>query len=936
MPDAVLLDYMIAKLSREGRREWLPLVTHAEDTCAVITRLWSDWLSEGVRSLLIDHMGDDKTALAYLKLAALLHDVGKATPDFQHKILKAASGQSSDMAKQMEERIRLASGEGLPDGFATGFPHALLSQAIALDQGLPDGFASLLGAHHGRTTEVNDLKSVAAHPMNAYGESTDAWSAMHRKLVCMACQTADFPSPDAIPVLPQPLLLLLSGLLIMADWIASNAVWFPLIPIEQERPAISSEARAAAAWARINLPAPWQSDADALEDIRLLFDEDRFGFDEPNAMQTAVLNTVMDTPNPGILILEAPMGGGKTEAALAAAEVLAAKTGRSGVFFALPTQATSNGIYPRLERWADAIAKQAGEGHTIRLVHGAAHLNPDYEKLRMFNGHADVCEDEEGDDTERQSADQRKQNKGVSVNTWFEGGKKALLADFVVGTVDQLLMAALKRKHLMLRHLGLADKVVIIDECHAYDTYMNVYLERALSWLGVYRVPVIILSATLPAERRAHLLRAYLGKSVTIPQEVQNTLTYPLLTYSSGKDVRTRELPREGINRTVTLCPIKADELTGTVQSLMEDGGCMGIIVNTVERAQTVASNLKKLYPNEDIRLLHSRFVMADRIKKEKALQIAVGKHHAGGNRPERCIIVGTQVMEQSLDIDFDVLLTDLCPIDLLLQRLGRLHRHPLTPRPAARREAVCYVIGADEDNTEEGQILYKACTAVYSEYLLLMTRKALPEQVCIPKDIPRLIREVYEGDGAFPEESEAYQTKNKEQKNKAKAFLLPQSNMKLSAMIPATLNGILYASQNSADEYDAEAAVRDTVASLEVIALWKDADGQLRTLGNDRIIPLDRTLPTFRMMAGERLRLPAKLCKWYGHGHEHEVDMNLIHALEDITAREVPWWQESSLLCGELLLLFDENRTAPCREYIVTYDPFLGMYSQKRKDETE
>ena len=162
------------------------------------------------------------------------------------------------------------------------------------------------------------------------------------------------------------------------------------------------------------------------------------------------------------------MGAGKTEAALVCAEILAAKTKRTGVFFALPTQATSDGIFPRLLDWIKNL--DTDSVHAIELAHGKAQFNEDYQALRLFGGDANVGEDEDD---------------GVIVHQWFGGPKKTLLADFVAGTIDQLLLAALKQKHVMLRHLGLAGKVVVIDECHAYDAYMGQYLYRALNWLGV-------------------------------------------------------------------------------------------------------------------------------------------------------------------------------------------------------------------------------------------------------------------------------------------------------------------------------------------------------------------------------------------------------------------------------------------------------------------
>ena len=252
------------------------------------------------------------------------------------------------------------------------------------------------------------------------------------------------------------------------------------------------------------------------------------------------------------------MGVGKTEAALAAAEVFAGKCGSGGLFFGLPTQATANGIFPRIRTWAEeqvAVQGESKEKLSIRLAHGKEELNQDYADLLEagkgeFTGDACIGEDED---------------QALVVHSFFRGRKQVLLSDFVIATVDQILMAALKQKHLMLRHLGMAGKIVIIDEVHAYDAYMNVYLERALCWLGAYHVPVILLSATLPASRRIDFVDAYLNTSKREIREREKRFTqgeeadwrysraYPLLTWTDGKEVHQKGLQLQSASRSVAI-----------------------------------------------------------------------------------------------------------------------------------------------------------------------------------------------------------------------------------------------------------------------------------------------------------------------------------------------------------------------------------------------
>ena len=175
-----------------------------------------------------------------------------------------------------------------------------------------------------------------------------------------------------------------------------------------------------------------------------------------------------------------------------AVEQLAEKTGRSGMFFGLPTQATSNGIFPRVRQWLERVEEEAFEKASLRLAHGKSSLNEEFSSLAT-----NISPDDERD-------------ASVIVNDWFGGRKTSALDDFVVGTVDQFLLVAWKQKHLALRHLGFSKKVVVIDEVHACDAYMNQYLTKAIRWMAAYGVPIVILSATLPAERREEVIRSYL------------------------------------------------------------------------------------------------------------------------------------------------------------------------------------------------------------------------------------------------------------------------------------------------------------------------------------------------------------------------------------------------------------------------------------------
>ena len=184
---------------------------------------------------------------------------------------------------------------------------------------------------------------------------------------------------------------------------------------------------------------------------------------------------------------------------------------------------------------------------------------------------------------------------------------------------------------------------------------------------------------------------------------------------------------------------LEEDNLGDTLSELLSEGGCAGIICNTVKKAQYIAQCMEMYFGEDCVRLLHSCFLSFDRVRKEQELRDLLGPQE--DHRPDKLIVVGTQVMEQSLDVDFDVLFTEICPMDLLLQRIGRLHRHNRKKaRPTRLQEATCYVMGIQDALTFD-----KGSTAVYGEYLLMKTQAFLTQRLILPDDIPRLVQQVYE-----------------------------------------------------------------------------------------------------------------------------------------------------------------------------------------------
>ena len=929
------------KKEKDGIFYWLSLKRHLEDTREIMGLLWEHWLSEGQRAYITKSMKvEEDEAKSLAMFIGAIHDIGKATPAFQ---IQRGFQNSEDLDLLLMEKLEREGFSGIKDLELTDrgkTPHAYAGEVICRLAGINRGIASIIGAHHGVPMKENySLTSfVEAYTANFYQEEKEdspickKWKATQEELLSWALENCGYKNVEDLPRCPKPTQLLLSGLLIMADWIASNEEYFPLFSLQNEvdhelddatvnqedrkKEETQISERVESAWLKWTQNQTWE--ATQLFDAKQAY-QNSFHF-MPRDFQEKVFTEIAGAEDIGLVILEAPMGCGKTEAALMTAEQLAGKQQCAGVFFGLPTQASSNGIFPRVESWVDSLGQENQEKLSLRLSHGKAALNEEFQTLsRNYS---------EGIDPDGEKT------KYVYVNEWFSGRKKAMLDDFIVGTVDHLLLMALKQKHLMLRHLGFSKKVVIIDEVHAYDAYMGQYLYMVLQWLGAYKVPTIILSATLPIERRKDLMKYYLKGRGIKEKDIGNfdflkTESYPLLTFSKGSEVESFSDFQEEKEKKVTLYQLEEENLVDTVKSLGKNGAVIGIIVNTVGRAQRITKDLLEAFPEEEVHLLHSRFIDTDRIKKEEELLKKIGKN---AERPKRFIVVGTQVIEQSLDIDFDLMISDLCPADLLIQRIGRLHRHKIE-RPKEHSEAKLYLMGTSENLDFE-----TGAKRVYGDYLLIKTQCALGNSISIPKDISPLVQEVY-GDKdpslapelltKYEESKEKQEAVLKKQKMKAKGFRLDKPKLECSDDI--SLDGLLDNDLPIDSEELFQAKVRDIGSSIEVIAVKKYGAGYGLFQEKKDISEELSKASIARKLACQTLRLGESIIHMERE-KEDDKEEGLIRYLEDYNRRELPEWQNEAWLKGSLGLIFDENNDFPLQNIVLHYDEKFGLQWHKKE----
>jgi len=772
------------KASRSDPEAYHLLPYHCLDVAAVMQTLlrrnplWMDRIR-------IPLDVDEKALVRLLCYMAALHDIGKFSDDFQcarPDLLYHFRGVSSRAAYHIrhDALTALAWREIVwPVIWKAGW---LCAETERDEYGWRDDvLGTLTGAaagHHGKPVETREPSGVVARVETHFTPENRAAVedfARTSASFLIATEAPLVQDSKGLPDNARAVSWLLAGLIVLADWIGSNQAFFPfsqdVMPLDEYWEVCALPRAENAVTACGVVPAA----PSGRHGMSLLFPK----ISRPSPLQQLAERLPLGD-GPQLIVIEDLTGAGKTEAALVLAQRLINSGATQGLYMGLPTMATANAMFKRIHEVHRRLFAE-DETPSFVLAHSHRDLSRLFRKLRtsVTSAH-DANEDEE--------------DGALTGQAWLsDNRKKALLASVGVGTVDQALMAVLPAKHQSLRLLGLSRNVLIVDEVHACDTYMHRLLRGVLQFQAALGGSAILLSATLPRRMRRELVESFCdGLKESAPLLEKNG--YPLLTHVRGAGEPEVEFePRLDSPRAVQVRFVsQVEQVVATIKAAAVSGRCACWIRNTVQDA-IEAVELLRAADLSLIDLFHARFAMGDRLETEERVLARFGETSRQQERAGR-VVVATQVVEQSLDVDFDVMVTDLAPIDLIVQRSGRMCRH-------ARDLAGNRVQGPDKRGTPRLCVLapdfapsptrdwfkdfLPGAAAVYPNHgQLWLTAKLLAErgEIRTPDDARLLIEGVYGNDAqeAIPDALAGVQA-DCEGERMAQATIAEQNKLKLN-----------------------------------------------------------------------------------------------------------------------------------------------------------
>lgn len=666
------------------------LIDHMLETGIVTECLIdADGMYRPVLSRLSEITGCDNNKLsAKIVFICAIHDIGKAYPIFQ--------GRDAETLEILRRKnLNQAS-------FDTRFRHEqyganIFDRLSAEDVDIKnsDIISQIIRMHHQKEQKKNsDIDIIKIDDK----EKAKKWRHIQKEIYDYIKNVFHFDNLNLINknISKSELFVVqnaILGIMITSDWIASNNYVFDNQPYKNIDEFLKS--RKLQALKFLNNEGMIRQQIPVMQDFK-----SAFGFNG-RPVQNDV-EKIVHKNDIKCMLIESDCGSGKTEAALYAAAVLGNRSGLSGIYMGLPTGVSAEAIQNRVDEFLTSHGMRNTKLYTSKSM---LLREPDKKPI------------------------------------WTDISRQRLLTSSAVGTVDQVMTVARLARFESVRMNGLASKVLIIDEIHAYDTYMLAVIRGLLMICGELGVPVIMLSATLPISTKKGLLGVVGNRDM----ELHNG--YPMISYVTKdgdvyEQVSNQYMPDKKIS--CKLLPIlnNNDEIARYAVDAVKDGGCECVIMNTVADAICVYDKIKeKKSDNCKIILYHSRMTINARDKKSREILKMCGKDRS--ERPERAIIVGTQVLEQSLDIDVDYMIIAICPIDLLFQRIGRYHRHGDEGTIRKRVDVgntVQVLIPADLSNYGGTEYVYEKC------YLdaTVDTIQEHNNHLLIPSGMPDMINYVY------------------------------------------------------------------------------------------------------------------------------------------------------------------------------------------------
>lgn len=943
-----------------------PLICHLIDVAASARSLWDEVLPTITKEHLAEVFRFEKDeydkAGNFIAFIVGLHDLGKCSPPF------ALRGKNDSPNKQTVKLLELyQKTEYDCDNFKTASeaPHSFITSVVLpsileekykIKTPLAKNIADIIGGHHGTFPDNNFLTKKTG--VEYCGN--EVWRDAQRELVDTLGEL--FEIENDFSRLPNQKLdnaaaMIFAGLTTVADWIGSNTNFFPCeiedykkilddenFSLDLEKYFAKSKRSAEKALKELGW-SNWVKESPA-KNFDCLFPKIK----DKRHLQNAAIEIAEELTEAGIAVVESPMGEGKTEAAMFLADVWNTKLKQRGIYFALPTQATSNQMFGRVREFLDE--KFTGEDLNVQLMlqHGHASISAEFEEnIENFRRLQNIYDDAE--------TVERKRNSNIAAAEWFTYKKRGLLAPFGVGTIDQILLGVLQTKHVFVRLFGLTHKTIIIDEVHAYDAYMSTLLERLLEWLAALRSPVVILSATLPKKKRDALVRAYLkGLGQTIEDDEKilgkgDADEYPRISYATAampeKTFKIRALETSDQN-TKTLRLEWKDENTflEDLKLKLKDGGCAAIICNTVAEAQDKYAQLSRdeFFQGVDekdgkpkLDLLHARYRFCDRDAREKRSLERFGKPDENGespHRPQTAVLISTQIIEQSLDLDFDLMISQLAPADLLLQRAGRLQRHERTRPPEFKDAPTLWIIKPETDASgdlpidKNGLPKFGKKGSVYDKHILLRSWLKLKDEkkIEIPGGIENLIEDVYDDVKVFENLTENENAIWQETLKNYKADCEREENEAQNRYVKHPhYGGHLGRLLGEPKEEDApeihpahQATTRLVEPTASVVCLW-EKDGEIYT---------DETFSETISLADKPTNAMTKKLLF------NSLSVSSKSVVFKLLDEKVPGgWEKSALLMRHRVLKFDANRKCEMFGCVFDLDENLGLKITKIKE---